>query len=68
MGSNAAKPGIIILVMGFLGLFIAAIEQLAYDNEMVLHLYLEASEMPGLQILTIVLFMICGGILAAFSS
>ena len=67
--SNSAKPGIIILLSGILGLFVAAIEQLAYDNNWVIDLYMEsAAQVVGLQILTIVLFMICGGVLAAITS
>lgn len=71
MGSGklgAAAPGIIILVMGILGLFLAAAEQIAFDNDFILNLYIEAAEVPGLQIITIVLFLICGGILAALNS
>ena len=65
---NSAKPGIIVLVCGILGLFLAAVEQLAYDNEFLFHLYLEAAELPGLQILTIIIFLLAGGVLAALSS
>ena len=69
MGSNSAKPGIIIFVSGILGLFIAAMEQIAYDNEWIMDLYLDsAAQVQGLQILTIVLFMILGGVLAAITS
>ena len=35
---GAATPGIIILVMGILGLFVAAAEQIAFDNEFIFHL------------------------------
>lgn len=65
---NSAKPGLIILICGILGLFVAACEQLAYDNEFIFHLYLEAAEMPGLQIITILIFLLAGGVLAAISS
>ena len=65
---RSATPGLIILVCGILGLFVAAIEQLAYDNEFIFHLYLEAAEMPGLQIITIIIFLLTGGVLAAISS
>jgi len=46
----------------------AAIEQLAYDSEYIFHLYVSSAELPGLQILTIVLFLLAGGALAAISS
>lgn len=68
MGLGSAKPGIIIFVFGILGLIVAAIEQVAHDNSWVLDIYLEAAALPGLQIMTIVLFLICGGIVAALSS
>lgn len=47
---------------------VAAIEQLAYDNEWMLHIYFEASEIPGMQILTIIVFLLMEGVLAALSS
>ena len=65
---NSAKPGLIILLMGILGLFVAAVEQMAFDQEYIFHLYLEAAEMPGLQIVTIIIFLLAGGVLAAVSS
>ncbi len=65
---NSAKPGLIILLMGILGLFVAAVEQMAFDQEYIFHLYLEAAEMPGLQIVTIIIFLLAGGALAAISS
>jgi len=68
MGLGSAKPGIIILISGILGLFVAAIEQLAFDNEWMLHIYFEASEIPGMQILSIVLFLLVGCVLAAITS
>ena len=69
MGHNSAKPGIIILLSGILGIFIASLEQFAYDNSWVIDLYMETSEqLVGLQILTIVWFMIMGSVLAAITS
>jgi len=68
MGRNAAKPGLIVFVCGILGLIMAAIEQLAYDNEFIFHLYVEATELPGLQILTIIIFLLAGCVLAAVTS
>lgn len=65
---GAAKPGLIIFVCGILGLLIAAIQQAAFDNEWMLNLYLDAAELPGLQILTVVLFLLCGGVIAAVTS
>lgn len=71
MGNSwgSAKPGIIILVCGILGLIIAAIEQLAYDEGYILDLYItEAAQLPGLQILTIIVFLLAGCVLAAITS
>lgn len=68
MQLGSAKPGFIVLLCGILGVFVAAIEQLAYTNSWMLHIYFEASEIPGMQILTIVLFLLIGGVLAAISS
>lgn len=65
---NSAKPGIIILIMGILGLILAACIQIAFDNGWVSGLWFEAADVLGLQILTIVVFMLMGGILAAISS
>ena len=65
---NSAKPGLIILICGILGLFLAAIEQIAFDQEYIFHLYVEAAELPGLQILTIIVFLLAGGTLAAVTS
>lgn len=65
--SNNAKPGIIVLVCGLLGFIMAAIEQLAFDSEFVFHLYVTTAELPGLQILTILVFMLFGGTLAAIT-
>jgi len=69
MGKNPAIPGLIIFVAGMMGLIVAAIEQLAYDQEYLLNEYItDPAQLPGLQIMTIVLFFLIGGALAAISS
>lgn len=68
MSRNKAIPALIIVAAGVLGLFFAAIEQIAFDNSWMLHLYVLESELPGLQIMTILLFMIVGAILAAINT
>ena len=69
MGRGSGTPGLIIFVCGMLGLIIAGVEQLAYDNSFVLDLFItEASQLPGLQIITIVIFLLVGGILGALSN
>lgn len=65
---NSGLPALILFVFGIIGLLVAAIQQMAYDNEFILHLYLEAAEVPGLQIITIVMFLIFGAIAAALFS
>jgi len=68
MGSSA-KPGLIIFVAGILGLLIAAIEQLSYDNGYLLNEYFtESAQLISFQIITIVAFLIFGGCLAAITS
>jgi len=66
---NSGKPALIIFVCGILGLLIAAIEQLSYDNGYILNLYItEAAQLPGLQIVTIIVFLLLGAVLAAITS
>ena len=65
---NSGLPALILFVFGVVGLLVAAVEQIAFDNEFVLHLYLEVAEVPGLQIITIVMFLIFGAIAAALFS
>lgn len=65
---DSAKPAMIILVCGILGLIVCAIFQIAWDNSWILTLYLEDTEqLIGLQIMTIVLFLLAGGALGAIS-
>jgi len=69
MARNAATAGLIILVCGILGLLVSFVEQIAYDNDWILTQYItEAAMLPGLQILTIVIWLLVGGVLAAISS
>lgn len=65
---NAGKPGLVIFVFSILGFLVAIIEQICFDNEYLFHLYVEAAELPGLQIVTIIAFMLGGCVLAALSS
>lgn len=67
-GWESAKPGFIILICGILGTIISIIEQLAYDNGYLLDSYVTGSDMlVGLQVLTIIIFLLAGGVLAAIS-
>lgn len=66
--NNNAKPGLIILAAAIMGLIVAAIEQISYDNQYFLNQYVtQASQLPGLQVMTIVLFLLIGCALAAIS-
>lgn len=66
---NAAIPGLIVVTALVMGLFIAALQQIAYDNSFLLNLYLDsAEEVQGLQVITVVLFGIIGSIFAALKS
>jgi hypothetical protein len=69
MGRNSSIPAMIIFVCGLLGIMICFIEQLAYTNSWILNQYItDSSMLTGLQILTMVVFLIGGGIIAALSS
>lgn len=67
--ASSAKPGLIIFVCGILGLLVAAVEQLAYENGYILEKFVtEAAMLPGLQIVTILVFLLAGCVLAALTS
>ena len=68
MGRNSGTPALILFVFGILGLLAAAVEQIAYDQNFVITKAMEAGELPGLQIITIVMFLIFGAIAAALYS
>lgn len=65
---QGAKAGLIILVCGILGMLCALIEQMAYNSGYLLDLYLtDASQLPGLMIVTIILWLLIGCVIAAIS-
>ena len=68
MGRNSGTPALILFVFGILGLLAAAVEQIAYNQNFVITKAVEAGELPGLQIITIVMFLIFGAIAAALYS
>jgi len=68
MGRNSGTPALVLFVFGILGLLAAAVEQIAYDQNFVITKAVEAGELPGLQIITIVMFLIFGAIAAALYS
>lgn len=65
MGS-AGNAGLLVLVFGIVGMIMAYIESVAYSSGYLLDLYLtDASQLPGLMIVTIILFLLFGGVVAA---
>lgn len=67
MGS-AARAGGIVLVFGILGFLLALIEQMAYDSGYLLNLYItDAAQLPGLQIITIIIGLLFGAVFAALT-
>jgi hypothetical protein len=62
----AHKAGFIVFVCGILGLVMAIIEQTAYTDGMLLNQYLTSSSMLiGLQVLTIIVALLVGCVIAA---
>lgn len=65
MGSPA-RAGLLIFVFGIMGFLMALIEGMAYDNGYLLTMYLSsADQLPGLQIVTIIMALLIGCVLAA---
>jgi hypothetical protein len=65
MGS-AYKGPFVVFIMALLGFFMALIEQMAYDSGYMLDQFISsASMLQGFQILTIVVAMLLGCIIAA---
>lgn len=68
MGRNSGVPGLIIIVCGFIGFLLAAVEYILYEAQWMVHLYItDASDLPGLMGLTILIWLIMGAVLAAIS-
>jgi len=66
MARSAGNAGLIVLVFGIIGMIMAYIESVAYADGYLLNLYLtDASQLPGLMIITIILFLLMGGVVAA---
>ena len=65
---RGVKSGLIILVSGILGTLLALIEQIGYNNNYFVNIYLtDATQLPGLMVATIVFFLLCGCVVAAWS-
>jgi len=64
--AHAYRGPFIVFVSGLLGFFMAIIENMAYTNNQILNVYLSsASMLQGLQILTIVVALLVGCVIAA---
>jgi len=60
------RPALTVFVCSIIGFIIAALEYMLYENEYVIHYYATTSEeITGLMIVTVLLWMIMGGLLAA---
>ena len=69
MMDNSVKAFFIIVICGVIGIILAYMEQLMYESEYVLHLYIsEAAQLPGLQVVTILIWLLFGCVLAAYVS
>lgn len=65
MGSSY-KAGFIVFICSIMGLLMAVIEQTAYDNGYLINQFLTSSSMvQGLEILTIVVAILVGCVIAA---
>ena len=68
MGSSWRGP-FIVFVFAIIGFIMALIEQMAYDNSYILNQYItSASMLQGLEIITIVVALLVGSVIAAASN
>ena len=66
---NSYRAGFIVFVCSIMGLLMAVIEQMAYQNGFLVDQFLlTASMVTGLEILTIVVAMLVGCVIAAATS
>lgn len=65
MARSAGNAGLIVLVFGIVGMIMAYIESVAYTDGYILDLYLTAESLPGFMIITVILALLIGGVLAA---
>lgn len=68
MGRNAGIPGLIIFICGMIGLIFAVVEYTLYSQEWLLHYYIQTSaDLSALMGVTILIWIVIGGVLAAIT-
>lgn len=68
MMDQGVRAGFIILVCGIIGMLLAYLESEFYSNGWLINLYLtDASQLPGLMIVTVFLWLLIGFVIAAFT-
>ena len=66
--ANDFKPAFIVFASAILGFLMAALEYMLYEAEYIIHYYAQSSEeITGLMIVTILVWILLGGVLAAVS-
>lgn len=69
MGKKDIAPGVVVILFGFLGLILAWLEKFAIDNGYVLDEYIQGTlTWPDLAIITIIVSLLCGVVIAAWIS
>ena len=69
MVGKSGKAALIVVGFAMLGLIICLMIQLAYEQQMIVHLYItEAAMLTALQVLILVFFIMLGIVMAALSS
>jgi hypothetical protein len=67
MGS-AAKMGFIVLVFGIIGMVLALIESMLYDNEYLITAMISSqAELQGLMVVTIIISLLLGSVFAVLT-
>lgn len=65
---QGVRAALTILVCGIIGMFLAFLESEFYSNGWLLNLYLtDASQLPGLMIVTIFIWLLIGMVIAAIT-
>jgi len=68
MNANT-RPGVIVMLFGFLGGILAYIEQYLNENSLVVNAYLGTDiTLVALQTVTVIVALLCGCVVAAWTS
>lgn len=69
MVRQSGRAALIVLAFAILGLIICLMIELAYEQQMIVHLYITEAEMlPALQVLILLIFFMLGIVMAALMS